>query len=132
MKTTKEKFFVTLKKLKSKKHEFALRESEVDSAIDDFMTSRLDIDFIKTDKIPDLFEQYYNLKTKLEAAIDGLNKSIETFKSVQEDYKQKADELGLDVEIIPEYGYIDTRIFESEEQIDLGFQMLAQLESMFD
>ena len=120
MKTDQEKFFIELKKLKSKKYEFELRANEVDTAIDDFMTYRQEIDFLVKNKLPDLQAVVYDMGDTLDSAISGLTTTIETFKSVQEDYRQKADELGLDVEIIPEYGYIDTRIFESEQQLELA------------
>jgi chaperonin cofactor prefoldin len=120
MKPTTQKFLAELEKLKSKKHEFELRESEVDTAISDFMTYRQEIDFIIKNKLPDLQALVYDMGDTLDSAMSGLTTTIETFKSVQEDYRQKADELGLDVEIIPEYGYIDTRIFESEQQLELA------------
>lgn len=133
MKPTKKQFFLELEKTKSNKHQFAmLRESEVSEAQSKFREYRQNIDFIKTNKIPDLFQEYYKLKTTIEESIEGLKVNLEVYQDVKEEYENRTAEIGIDPNEITEYGMLDVYIFTDEEQINLGEQILDQLESMFD
>ena len=120
MKPTTKKFFAELEKLKSNKYNFMLRESEFDNATSEFMGYRLDLDVIVTNNLPDLQRDIQNIKDKRDNAYTGLQENLETLQDIAAEYEYKANEKGFDVEDVPEYGLIGTKIFEVEEQIELS------------
>tara|TARA_R110001583_G_scaffold40461_2_gene129244 strand:- start:9691 stop:10092 length:402 start_codon:yes stop_codon:yes gene_type:complete len=105
---------------KVKKHNFMLRESDFDNATSEFMAYRLDLDVIVTNNLPDLQRDIHNIKDKRDNAYTGLKENLETLQDIAAEYERKADEIGFNVEDVPEYGLIGTKIFEVEEQIELS------------
>ena len=39
------------------------------------------------------------------------------------EYESKANELGIDVETIAEYNFIDTRVFEANQQLEIASEL---------
>ena len=112
---------------KVKKHNFMLRESDFDNATSEFMAYRLDLDVIVTNNLPDLQRDIHNIKDKRDNAYTGLKENLETLQDIAAEYERKADEIGFNVEDVPEYGLIGTKIFEVEEQIELSSSLNEEI-----
>ena len=120
-----------LKKVsKVKKHNFMLRESDFDNATSEFMAYRLDLDVIVTNNLPDLQRDIQNIKDKRDNAYTGLKENLETLQDIAAEYERKADEIGFNVEDLPEYGLIGTKIFEVEEQIELSNRLWDEIRAI--
>ena len=120
MKPTTQKFFAELSKKRPEKYNFMLRESEFDSVSSSFRQYRSDLDYILKNSLPDLQYTVQEMKDSRDNAYTGLQENLETLQSIAAEYEYKANELGFDVEDVPDYGLIGTQIFEVEEQIELS------------
>ena len=59
----------------------------------------------------------------IENSENELNNIIDTYKDVMSEYESKANELGIDVETIAEYNFIDTRVFEANQQLEIASEL---------
>ena len=126
----KQKFFKEVSKFKSQKFDFMLRESEFDNATSEFMGYRLDLDVIVTNNLPDLQQQVQKMMDKRDNAYSGLKENLKTLQDIAAEYEYKANETGFDVNDVPEYGLIGTKIFEVEEQIELSNRLWDEIRAI--
>ena len=117
-------------KLPQKKHNFRkhkvdlmIRENEVDKASEIFRNERGELDFILKNKLPEIINQLNDFKSVVENSENELNNIIDLYKDVKSDYESKANELGIDPEEIVDYRFLDTRIFEAEQQLEIASEL---------
>ena len=117
-------------KLPQKKHNFRkhkvdlmIRENEIDKATEIFRSERGALDFILKNQLPDVLNQLRDFISTIDNSENELNNIIDTYKDVMSEYESKANELGIDVETIAEYNYIDTRVFEANQQLEIASEL---------
>tara|TARA_R110002167_G_scaffold93397_1_gene250323 strand:- start:110 stop:514 length:405 start_codon:yes stop_codon:yes gene_type:complete len=127
MKSRLEKVYSKLpnQKVNLKKHkvDLMLRESEVDKATEIFRSERGALDFILKNQLPDVLNQLRDFISTIDNSENELNNIIDTYKDVMSEYESKANELGIDVETIAEYNFIDTRVFEANQQLEIASEL---------
>ena len=127
MKSRLEKVYSKLpnQKVNLKKHkvDLMLRESEVDKATEIFRSERGALDFILKNQLPDVLNKLRDFISTIDNSETELNNIIDTYKDVMSEYESKANELGIDVETIAEYNFIDTRVFEANQQLEIASEL---------
>tara|TARA_B110000977_G_scaffold33545_1_gene44689 strand:+ start:435 stop:839 length:405 start_codon:yes stop_codon:yes gene_type:complete len=109
--------------LKKHKVDLMLRESEVDKATEIFRSERGALDFILKNQLPDVLNKLRDFISTIDNSETELNNIIDTYKDVMSEYESKANELGIDVETIAEYNFIDTRVFEANQQLEIASEL---------
>ncbi len=134
MKNNIEKVYGKLpkKKLGLKKHKIDLmiRENEIDAATETFRNERGELDFILKNKLPDVLNELRDFISTIDNSETELNNIIDIYKDVMSEYESKANELGVDVGAIPEYNFIDTRIFEAEQQLEIASELRESINNL--
>ena len=133
--TTQERIYAQLsknskKKFSKQKVNLMIRESEIDEASSSFRNERGNLDFILKSELPEIINKLDNFSATIENSIDELNRLIDLYKDIQSEYENKASELGIDPNDIVDYRFLDTSIFEAEEQIEIANNLLNSISSL--
>ena len=133
--TTQERIYAQLyknskKKFSKQKVNLMIRESEIDEASSSFRNERGNLDFILKNELPEIINKLDNFSATIENSIDELNRLIDLYKDIQSEYENKASELGIDPNDIVDYRFLDTSIFEAEEQIEIANNLLNSISSL--
>jgi len=118
------------KKLSKQRVKLMIRESEIDEASSSFRNERGNLDFILKNELPEIKNKLDNFNASIEFSIDELNRVIDLYKDIQSEYQSKASELGIDPNDIVDYRYLDTSIFEAEEQIEIANNLLNNISNL--
>ena len=107
----------------NQKVELMIRENDVDNASEIFRDKRGELDFILNNKLPDVIVQLNSFSEIIENSENELYKIIDLYKSVMSEYESKANDLGINPEEIVDYRFLETKIFEAEQQLEIASEL---------